>query len=92
MKLPLGGWAAERKQKEIGAYTALCIEHGYEALGMALLTRVLHMSVAEAGELIRAARKESQNRQIHGYHTQYDSLSLFPSLPSPPPRLLSSAK
>jgi hypothetical protein len=85
VKLPLGGWAAEKKQKEIGAYMMLCTEHGFEAFGMALLTRVLEMSVSEVEELIKGAKKEVHSRKIHVYNTQYDSFILFPSFPVPSP-------
>ena len=70
MKLPLGTWPAEKKQKEIGAYVMLLTEDGYEAYGMAFFTRVLEMPIEEVEELIKAAKKESRSRQIHSYWMQ----------------------
>ena len=70
MKMPLGTWPVEKKQKEIGAYFMLCTEDGFEAVGMAFLTRVLGMPAEEVGDLIKATQKESRSRHIHCYNTQ----------------------
>jgi len=66
-KLALGTWAADKKQKEIGAYMMLTVEDAFESYGMALLTRVLEMPVPEVEELIRVAKEQAKSRQIHGY-------------------------
>jgi len=71
MKLPLGTWPAEKKQKEIGAYLMLCTEDGFESFGMAFLTRVLEMPLTKVEELINIAKKESRSRQIHCYNMQH---------------------
>ena len=70
VKLPLGTWPAEKKQKEIGAYVMLLTEDGFESYGMAFFTRVLEMPIKEVEELIKTAKKESRNRQIHSYWMQ----------------------
>ena len=70
MKMPLGTWPVEKKQKQIGACLMLCTEDGFEAIGMAFLTRVLEMPIEEVDELIKAAKKESRSRQIHSYNMQ----------------------
>ena len=71
MKLPLGTWAADKKQKDIGAFALLAVEHGYESFGMAFFTRILGMEVPEAKELIAGAKKESRSKRIHSYAIQY---------------------
>ena len=73
MKLPLGTWAADKKQKDMGAFALLAVEHGYESFGMAFFTRILGMEVPEAKELIAGAKRESRNKKIHSYATQYAS-------------------
>ena len=70
VKLPLGTWPAEKKQKEIGAYALLCAEDGYDSFGTAFFTKVLEMPLDEAKELFKNAKKESGNRQIHSYCLQ----------------------
>ena len=65
MKLPLGTWPADKKQKDIGAFSLLTTEHGFESFGMAFFTRILGMEVPEAKELIAAAKKESRSKKIH---------------------------
>ena len=67
VKLPLGPWAAEKKQKEIGAYLLLTTENGFEAFGLAALTRVNGMSVEDAEDLIGRTKKDSRSRHFHCY-------------------------
>lgn len=69
-KMPLGPWAADKKQKEVGAYLLLSTETGFEAFGIRLFTQVLGMSVEEAGALFKAAQKQAANRKIHVYGRQ----------------------
>ena len=70
MKLPLGTWPADKKQKDIGAFTLLTTEHGFESFGMALFTRTLGMEASEAMELMAGAKKESRSKKIHSYSSQ----------------------
>ncbi|KAG0634483.1 S-adenosyl-L-methionine-dependent methyltransferase, partial [Tuber brumale] len=71
MKVPLGIWPADKKQKEIGAFLMLTTETAFEAFGMALLTRTLGMEIPEVNELIAAAKRESRSRKIHPYTYQH---------------------
>jgi len=70
IKLPIGTWPADKKQKDIGAFALLAIEHAFEAFGMALFTRTLGMEASEAKELIEGADRESRSKKIHSYATQ----------------------
>lgn len=70
LKMPLGTWPAERKQKEIGAYFLLVAETGFEALGLAFLTRVLGMGREEVEALIQRCKNEVKSRKVHGYIRQ----------------------
>jgi len=49
----------------------LVTESGFEAIGLALLTRTLGMKVSEAEELIAGAKKESHSKKIHSYNPQH---------------------
>jgi len=71
MKLSLGTWPADKKQKEMGAFLLLTTENVFEAFGMALLTRTLGMKIPEVEELIKGAKKESRSKKIHSYLLQY---------------------
>ena len=77
VKLSLGTWPADKKQKDIGAYTLLLTEDGFEAFGMALLTRTLGMDVVEVKELIAGAKKESRSKSVHSYWVQYVFMTLI---------------
>lgn len=71
VKLSLGTWPADKKQKDMGAFLLLLTENGFESYGMALLTRTLGMDVLEAKELIAEAKKESRSKKIHSHWVQY---------------------
>ncbi|PUU82488.1 S-adenosyl-L-methionine-dependent methyltransferase [Tuber borchii] len=77
VKLSLGTWPADKKQKDMGAFSLLATEDCFEAYGMALLTRALGMDVPEAKELITGAKKESRSKSVHSYCIQY--VSMMPS-------------
>ena len=71
MKVSIGTWPADKKQKDIGAFMLLATEHGFESFGMAFFTRILGMEVPEAKELIAGAKRESRSKNIHSYGVQY---------------------
>jgi len=71
IKISLGTWPADKKQKEMGAFLLLTTDNAFEAHGMALLTRTLGMGTPEVEELIAGAKKESRSRKIHSYFIQY---------------------
>lgn len=70
IKAPMGTWAADRKQKERGAYLQMASESGFEAIGIALLTRDMKMDPKEARELIDNSRADIRNKKIHSYSKQ----------------------
>lgn len=69
-KIPLGPWAADSKQKEMGAYVLLSAESGFEAFGIQLFTGVLKMKTDEAQAIIQQTLKQAKNRRIHAYTMQ----------------------
>lgn len=69
-KGPLGPWAANRKEKEIGAYVLLSAETGFEAFGIGLFTNVLGMEAEEAQKIIQETLKQAKSRKIHAYGKQ----------------------
>jgi hypothetical protein len=44
-KVPLGGWPADTKLRELGQWTLLGFDVGLEGYAMATLTRVLGVSI-----------------------------------------------
>ncbi|KAL0632401.1 hypothetical protein Q9L58_008724 [Maublancomyces gigas] len=70
MRLPLGTWPVDPKQKIIGAYVLITIESGFEACGLRLLTCVLDMDQASFAVLTERAKKNAYDRNIHGYSWQ----------------------
>lgn len=70
LKMPLGTWPADPKQNQIGKFLLLVAETGFEALGLALMTRVLGMDAGEADDLIQQCRKEGRGRRVHVYVKQ----------------------
>lgn len=66
----MGTWAAEPKQKERGAYLQMASESGFEAIGIALLTRDGEMTAVEARVLMDSARADLRNKKIHSYSKQ----------------------
>lgn len=69
-KIPIGPWAADRKQKEMGAYILLSADSGFEAFGIQLFTNVLGMASEEAQELIKETLRQAKSRKIHSYGLQ----------------------
>jgi hypothetical protein len=58
LKIPLGTWPTEKKQKDMGAYLAFTADSGFEAFGVAMFTRVLGMSSKEISDIIEGAKRE----------------------------------
>lgn len=63
----MGTWPADPKQKERGAYQQMASESGFEAIGMALLTRDLGMLPTDARKLMDQSRGDLRNKKIHSY-------------------------
>lgn len=70
IKLPMGTWPADPRQKELGAYLLLTTDSAYEAIGMALLTRELGMETHRAKAVIDGARRDANDRKLHSYTQQ----------------------
>lgn len=66
----MGTWPADPKQKERGAYQQMASESGFEAIGMALLTRGMGMLPADARLLMDQSRADLRNKKIHSYSKQ----------------------
>lgn len=69
-KIPLGPWAADKKQKEMGAYILLSVQTGFEAFGMKLFTNIWEMSSSEAKTLIEEVKRDANSKKVHGYGIQ----------------------
>lgn len=67
LKAPWGPWAKEKRLKEMGFWTLLILETGFESFGLALMTRVLGMDKTEVDELSQKAFAELKSRKLHIY-------------------------
>ena len=66
-KVPIGGWAADKKFKEIGLYNRLHWEQGIEGWSIYLLTTVLEWSMDEVQVYLAKMRAALKDRGIHAY-------------------------
>jgi hypothetical protein len=66
-KLPIGGWAADKRYKEIGQYNRIHWEQGIEGWSLYLLTTLLHWSVEEVQVYLARVRQALKDRRIHAY-------------------------
>ncbi|KAI5845230.1 S-adenosyl-L-methionine-dependent methyltransferase, partial [Morchella snyderi] len=68
IKIPLGRWPADPLQREIGECYLMGAETGFEALGMALLTRNLGMDPGDVTKLVDSAKRELWSKKMHVYN------------------------
>ncbi|KAM0436822.1 hypothetical protein ACHAPT_002534 [Fusarium lateritium] len=66
-KLPTGGWAADKKWKEVGQYNLLITENSLEGYVLFLLTQVMGWEVAEVQVFLAKTRKALRDKSIHSY-------------------------
>lgn len=66
-KWPLNTWPADKKMKELGAWTCENIMEGMEGFSLALLSRELGWSREEIGVFLVEVRKCLRDRRIHAY-------------------------
>lgn len=70
-KQPIGTWPKDPFQKKLGAYSQLLSESGFEALGIAIFTRVLGMSEEECRRIIDDCVEEVRSGKVHSYIVQH---------------------
>lgn len=66
-KLPVGGWPADKRFKEIGQYNRIHWDQGIEGWCIYLLTTVLHWSIEEVQIYLAKMRTALKDRSIHAY-------------------------
>lgn len=67
IKTPSGTWPKDPKLKQVGAFTVHSGMTGYEAYGLACLTRVLKMPEDEVIALCKKAAQAHLDRRAHAY-------------------------
>jgi len=67
-KVPIGGWPADPKLRELGQWTLLEFVTGIEGYAMALLTRVMGWNTNEVHVFLAQVRAAVCDRSIHSYH------------------------
>jgi len=66
-KLPIGGWARDKRLKEIGQYNRLHWEQGIEGWCMYLLTEYLGWSTEEVMVYLAKMRTMLRDKSVHAY-------------------------
>lgn len=66
-KVPVNGWPADPRMKEIGRWNFLHCTQGAEGWGLFLLTKVMGWSVDEAQVFIAKFRNGLKERKVHAY-------------------------
>jgi hypothetical protein len=66
-KLPIGGWAVDKRFKEIGLYNRINWEQGIEGWSLYLLTTVGEWTVPEVQVYLAKMRTALRDRRIHAY-------------------------
>ncbi|XPS73865.1 hypothetical protein M3J07_005988 [Ascochyta lentis] len=66
-KVPVNGWPADPRLKEIGRWNLLHCTQGAEGWGLFLLTKVMGWSVDEAHVFIAKFRNGLKERRVHAY-------------------------
>ncbi|KAF2997663.1 hypothetical protein E8E13_005667 [Curvularia kusanoi] len=66
-KVPVNGWPADPRMKEIGRWNFLHCTQGAEGWGLFLLTKVMGWSVEEAQVFIAKFRNGLKERRVHAY-------------------------
>ncbi|KAF2185641.1 S-adenosyl-L-methionine-dependent methyltransferase [Zopfia rhizophila CBS 207.26] len=74
VKLPIGPWAKDEKQKEIGLFNLVQVLDGLEAFSMRLMTGVLNWQPEEVEVLCAKVRSELKSKSMHAlydFHVVY---------------------
>ncbi|KZM27185.1 hypothetical protein ST47_g1708 [Ascochyta rabiei] len=66
-KVPVNGWPADPRMKELGRWNFLHCTQGAEGWGLFLLTKVMGWSVDEAQVFIAKFRSGLKERRVHAY-------------------------
>jgi len=66
-KLPIGGWPADKRFKELGQWNRLNWEQGIEGWCMYLLTHLMQWSMPEVQVYLAKMRQALRDRHIHAY-------------------------
>lgn len=67
LKLPIGGWAADEKWKEVGNFNFMMLDTSLEGLGLYVLTNVMGWDYAEVQVFLARVRSAMRNKSYHGY-------------------------
>ncbi|OTA99555.1 hypothetical protein M426DRAFT_76288 [Hypoxylon sp. CI-4A] len=70
IKVPVSGWPADPKLKEIGQWFQYTLEQDLEGFVMFMWNKVLGRSLEEMHVFLAAFRKEMRSRSIHAYLPQ----------------------
>ncbi|PYH49944.1 uncharacterized protein BP01DRAFT_370555 [Aspergillus saccharolyticus JOP 1030-1] len=66
-KLPVGLWSIDKKLKSLGTWNQVHCEHGIEGWAMALLTRVMKVSVIDSHYMLVPNAQGLRDPDVHAY-------------------------
>lgn len=64
-KIPIGPWAKEKSEKELGVYMRQHFLDGAESISLAVMTRFLKWEKKDVDKLLDGFRKELMNKSYH---------------------------
>ncbi|KAH8168858.1 methyltransferase domain-containing protein [Sarocladium implicatum] len=67
VKLPIGGWPADSKMKEIGNFNFMMLDTSLEGLGLHVLTNVMGWEYAQTQVFLARVREAMRNKSYHSY-------------------------
>ncbi|KAK4238780.1 S-adenosyl-L-methionine-dependent methyltransferase, partial [Achaetomium macrosporum] len=68
VRLPIGGWPADPRWKEVGLFNKLSLEQGLEGFATYLCTQVLGWSPEEVTVMLAKVRQAIKNPAYHAYY------------------------
>jgi hypothetical protein len=67
-KLPMGGWPADKKWKEVGQFNKISCEEGLEGYALYVLTNVLGWGYEDVQVFLAKIRQALGNKKYHTYY------------------------
>ena len=70
IQVPIGGWAKDPKQKEVGQYVHLCLDPDYEGFVLFMASELLGWTKEQVYVYCAQLRREIRSLKYHPYYRQ----------------------